>query len=73
MSVVPPLLGCFFNQKSHDDASRENCQPHSFGYGPKAIPFALITVATPAQATWSFRSPCGSEVHSVSLYGQVFT
>jgi hypothetical protein len=42
-----------------------------------AIPFALITVATPARVTGIpaglVRSPCDSEVHFTQLYGQVLT
>ena len=52
---------------------RGKSQPHSFGYGRNLlIPFALITVAVPAQAT-CYRSPCNSEVHSVHSFGQVLT
>lgn len=73
LSAVPPRLS-WFNQKT-----RRCCdgsyKPASLVIGYKrncvlGIPFALITVATPAQATRVLKpfSPCNSKVHSIPTY-----
>ncbi|WP_322806396.1 hypothetical protein [Thermanaerothrix sp.] len=75
MSAVPLRLGGFANEKPLVKAHRGKSQPHSLRVRwLSTIPFALITVATPAQATalilegfaLQLRGPFGSAVRAGS-------
>jgi len=68
---VPPRLAWHPTKKSAGDGGKQACQPHSLQVRPsdigRAIPSALITVASPARTTGPLgRSAGDSQAHSLS-------